>query len=144
MRAEARLRAVFALAAVLLGGCYASNVVAVKDRMVRDDLGELAWRPATPADLDGLFASVAITGDAALVLRRIDYWFGEGGRYAAAALQDEGGDGPSFQVASGRWSLTEQGLVLDGQEPAECTVANDHLRLVTAAGAIVLRREALQ
>lgn len=137
MRAEAPL----VLVSLLLGGCYASNIVAPRDRFVRDDVGALAWRPATPADLAGLYASVAITGEAALTLRRVDYWFGADGRFAAAALQDDGDEGLTFQVANGRWSLTGAGLVLGDQEPAECAAAPEHLRLSTAAGEIVLRRE---
>ena len=137
MRAETSLL----LVSLLLGGCYASNVVAPRDRMVRTDLKELKWRPATAADLAGLYASVAITGDAALTLRRVDYWFGADGRFAAAALQDDDDEGPTFQTANGRWSLTDGGLVLGDQEPAECTAAEEHLRLRMTGGEIVLRRE---
>ena len=130
-------------AALLLPGCYASNVVARTDRVVADEAVPADWAPAAAGDLDGLFESVLVRGEAALALRWVCYWFGRDGRYAGAALVD-GDDGMAFQTLNGRWTLTPRGLVLDAAEPAPLQAAGRHLRLVSATGELVLRRSDLR
>jgi hypothetical protein len=121
-----------------LGGCYASNVVAPQDRAVLAAPAELPWQPATSAAVDGLFESVSIEGDVAGSLLRVWYWFGRDGRYAGAALVDNG-EGPAFQTLNGLWQLDAQGFALDGAA-ATLESAPDHLRLRTPQGALILRR----
>lgn len=123
-----------------LASCYASNVVAVADRLVTSAALPTSWRAARTADLDGLFESVAVTGDAAVSVRRIWYWFDGVGRYTGAALID-GDDGLAFQTLSGTWAITADGLVLDGGDPVVAETATDHLRIRAAGGDLVLRRE---
>jgi hypothetical protein len=121
-----------------LGGCYASNVVARGDRAVVAD-EEVVWTDAVAADLDGLFESVAIRGDAALSLRAVWYVFGPDGRYTGAALV-EGDDGLAFQTLRGRWRLSPEGLALDDAPPARLQAAPDRLRIAAEGGELVLRR----
>lgn len=144
MAAE-RKRNTAALATVLaslpvLGGCYASSVVAVTDRSIATDQAALPWRPATRADLDGLFGSIEIRGDAAVALRNVWYLFDQGGRYTGAALVDTD-DGPAFQTLTGTWDLLPPGLVLDGADPVACSAAPGHLRIEAHGGTLVLRAE---
>lgn len=125
--------------ALLSAGCYVSSVVAEQDRAVAVDRADLEWRPGLAADVQGLFESVAIEGDAAFTLRRIWYWFAPEGRYAGAALV-ESEDGMSFQTVNGTWRLLPEGLVLDDVAPARLQAAPMHLRIETATGVLVLRR----
>lgn len=130
------------LTAVLLptlAGCYASNVVAVRDRAVTE--AELApdWGPVAAAQIPGYYESARVTGDAALSVRRIYYWFGAQGSYTGAALTD-GDAGLAFQTLSGQWRLTADGLVLDDGDAVPVQAAAGHLRLQAPAGELVLRR----
>lgn len=131
------------LACLCLGGCYASNVVATSDRMVATEDAKLDWRAAVAADLQGLFVSTEITGNAALSLRSVSYWFANDGRYSGAALVD-GDDGIAFQTLSGRYALTADGLALDGAAPIPCEVARNHVRIRTGSGDLILRRQDLR
>ena len=85
-----RVAALSALGMLLAAGCYASNVVAVADRNVVEVAVPTAWHPASASDLAGWFHSQRITGEAALTLRSVSYWFSDR-RYSGAALieQDE-------------------------------------------------------
>jgi hypothetical protein len=127
----------------LLGGCIASNVVAVEQRSVQQPVAELPFVAAPELVLDGLYESLAITGDAALSLRRIYYLFRPDGTYTAAALT-EGERGAAFQTLNGTWSNTATGLSLDGAEPVRLERADEHLRITAPNGSVVLRRSALQ
>lgn len=126
-----------------LGGCIPSNVVAKQDRMVEAPLAELQFVPGDAARLAGFYESVQITGDAAVSLRKVFYWFDEGGTYTAAALVD-GPDGVEFQTLVGTWRATAEGLVLDDADAVPVTVADEHVRLATASGELTLRRSILQ
>jgi hypothetical protein len=127
------------LALVALGSCYASNVVARGDRAVVADDAEVVWTEASAADLEGLFESVAIRGEAALSLRKVYYVFSGDGRYTGAALVEDD-DGPRFQTLSGRWQLLPGGLVLDDAPPARLQAAPERLRIEAEGGELVLRR----
>lgn len=142
---NARIAARISLAAALspLAACIASNVVAAEDRAVAEPVETLAFTPAGTIELDGLYESVDIRGDAALTLRRVYYFFLPDGTYTAAALT-ESDAAPVFQVLTGVWKSTSDGLVLDGQPPVACEIAGDHLRLSSAGGSVVLRRRNLQ
>jgi hypothetical protein len=126
---------------VALGGCYASNVVAVTDRAVAADavMDAVAWQPATVDQLVGFHESRSIEGDAALSLRKVYYVFMADGRYTGAALV-EGDEGLGFQTLGGTWRLDAAGLSLDGGEPARCEAGGAFLRIQVAGGAIVLKR----
>lgn len=127
-----------------LGGCYASNVVAVHDRAVRGEVLPEQWQPVPRAALSGLWWSASITGEAAASLRKVAYWLSDDGRYTGAALV-EGDDGPAFQTLTGRWVHTGEQLVFDDGEPMVVTgAAGEWLRLVGPGGTVVLRREAQQ
>lgn len=126
-----------------LAGCIPSNVVARDDRMVVTRVADLRFEPAPALQLDGLFESVEITGDAAVSLQKVYYLFRADGTYTAAALAAVDGV-PSFQTLSGTWATTAAGLVLDGAEPVQLELAPEHLRITAPNGALVLRRGSLQ
>lgn len=139
-----RRRALAAAATLAaLASCIPSNVVARDDRAVATPLAELHFEPANGAQLQGLWASVAITGDAAVALRRVYYVFQTNGTYTAAALVDEGGT-LAFQTLSGTFAADAAGLVLDGAEPVQLEQAPEHLRITAPTGTLVLRRETTQ
>jgi hypothetical protein len=143
--AQTRASPVGLLASIVLplsAGCYASNVVAPEDRAVAGATLPTTWRPARAGDLRGLYMSVAISGDAALSLRRVWYWFEADGGYAGAALL-EGEEGVAFQTRNGRWTLTENALRLDDGEAA-IDAADGFLRLRSQNGEVVLRRDEAQ
>jgi hypothetical protein len=128
---------------VSMTGCIASNVVAVADRTVVNDVDELQWRPVTSTDVPGLFESVEIRGKAAGSLRKVYYLFEENGHYAASALV-AGDDGMKFQVVDGSWQLTAEGLVLDDSAATPVEIADDHMRLRSESGVVVLRRSVVR
>lgn len=137
MRAE-RLLAVCLLP--FFGGCIASNVVAEKDRAVVEPkkLAEVAFRPATSADFAGLFETIEITGDVALSLKKVWYWFEANGRYSGAALVD-GDEGLAFQTLTGTWKLTDAGLSLDDGEPLAASAAEGLVKMSVPGGTLVLK-----
>lgn len=137
------LAAALLMPACLFGGCIASNVVATEDRFVQQPLAALAFAPVPDLQLDGLYESVEITGDAAVSLRRIYYLFRPGGSFTAAALVDAGG-GAAFQTLSGTWTNGADGLSLDGTAPVQLEQAGEHLRITAPNGAVVLRRSVVQ
>lgn len=124
----------------LFGGCYASNVVAEKDRAVveRSSLADAQWRAAAAADFAGLFETIEIQGDVALSLKKVWYWFEANGRYSGAALVD-GDDGIAFQTLTGSWKLTEGGLSLDEGDPLAASAAPSLLRMSVPGGTLVLK-----
>lgn len=127
---------------VALAACVPSSVIAPEDRAAFLAPAEIAWEPYAGGPLDGLYASVSITGDASLGLLKVYYFFLPDGAFTGAALLAT--EPPAFQVLSGAWSLREDGLHLgDGSPPAVLEQAPDHLRLSGAQGAVVLRREVL-
>lgn len=128
------------LAAGLPCGCVPSNVVATEQRMVASDPAELTFEPAVELQLDGLWASVEIRGQAAATLRKVYYLFATDGTYTAAALTEADG-AFAFQTLNGTWRNDSAGLVLDGAEPVRIERAENHLRLSTDNGVLVLRRE---
>lgn len=146
-------RAIASFALVLaLTSCIASNVVAPEQRMVGtaiDGLADgdpangtaLAWRQAPGFQLDGLYETIDITGEAATSLRKVWYLFDADGTYTAAALIE--GDEYAFQTLSGTWENDRDsvnGLILDDGEPVSLEQADEHLRITAPNGMIVLRR----
>jgi hypothetical protein len=136
-------RAVASTVLAALGGCIASNVVAVDDRLVERPIASMPFAPAPSFPFDGLWESVEITGDAAIALRRIWYVFVGDGTYTAAALGDVDGR-PTFQTLNGTWSTGPDGLSLDGAAPVRLERAGDHVRITAATGVVVLRKGLLQ
>ncbi|MCU0864698.1 MAG: hypothetical protein MUC36_12950 [Planctomycetes bacterium] len=126
-----------------LGGCIASNVVAPDQRLVAATVEQIPFQPAGVVQLDGLYESIDIQGDAAVSLRKIYYLFVAGGTYTAAALAEVDGV-PQFQTLNGSWQATADGLVLDGADPVPLAQAPDHLRLAAPTGTVVLRKVVLQ
>ena len=111
--------------------------------MVATAVADLHFEPAPARQLEGLFESVEITGDAALSLRKVYYLFSADGTYTAAALA--GHDGAwAFQTLHGTWLTAETGLSLDGAEPVRLEQAEGHLRITAPNGALVLRQAVLQ
>ncbi len=135
-------RLLFLLAALPAAGCYASNVVARTDRLVAAP-AELPWVLADADAVPGFWQAAAITGDAALSLRAVYYWFERGGSYTGAALV-EGDAGLAFQTLVGRWQVVAGALRLDEGAPARLEAAPDHLRLSLPGGVLVLRRAELR
>lgn len=137
---------IFSLSCVLaLAPACASSVVAVQDRTVRDELELLTWRPATATDLPGQWRVRSLQGPAAAVLMDISYWIDAGGRFSGAALFV--GPPPAYQVLSGAWTISADGLLElgDEAEPARAEVATSDarqgwLRLSGAEGSLVLER----
>lgn len=123
-----------------LSGCLGgSTVVAPEARAVRQEAVEPDWRAASPEELQGLFESVRIEGEAAAALWRLSYWFAADGSYTGAALVFDG-ERAAFQTLSGAWSLQDGLLELDAGPPARASVADDSLRLESDAGLAVFRR----
>jgi len=130
-----------ALLLCLLGAsCIPSNVVAVEERMVVDDLAALEWAPAADAAPDGLYETVEITGEAAASLRKVYYLFLADGTYTAAALTEAGGE-YAFQTIGGTWSAGPEGLALDGGDPVLLERAGDHIRISAPTGTVVMLRQ---
>lgn len=139
--ASARLLAVAALGplvAGLLPACLASTVVERDARAVQASEVEPEWRAAEPADLDGLYESERLEGEAAAALWKLYYHFTPDGTYTGAALVFDGRRA-AFQTLSGTWSLAGGLLELDGVEGARASVAGDLLRIENEAGTAVFR-----
>lgn len=139
-------RVLLLFAALSLGGCYASNVVAPEARDVKLAAAQRTWRKATKADLPGFYASEEVTGRSAGALLKAYYLFAEGGVYSGAALV-VGDNGPRFVVIDedGRWTLDAAGLDLhDGGGAVAVEVAPEHLRLVRKDGSITFTRVELR
>jgi len=139
------VRARFVVLAALLGptACIPSNVVARQDRLVTTAVDDLQFAPAGEFVPNGLYESVAITGDAALSLRKVYYLFAADGRYTAAALVEDAG-GLAFQTLSGTWRSAQGSLQLDDGDVVRAEVCDEHLRLSAPSGVLVLRAGALQ
>jgi hypothetical protein len=111
---------------------------------VDEELTDLAWRPATQADLPGEWRARRILGPAAAVLMDVSYWLDASGRFSGAALL--AGPPPTFEVLSGAWTLDADGSLQLGEEsePARAEVSGELLRLRGAEGSIVLERVELR
>ncbi|MCA8951669.1 MAG: hypothetical protein KDE27_19330 [Planctomycetes bacterium] len=131
------------LAAFTAAGCVPSNVVARSDRMVATAVDELEFGPADALRLDGFWVTERVTGEVAVALRWVGYWFADDGSYTAAAMIQIG-DGVEFQTRNGTWQLGPDGLALDGAAPVTTELAGDFVRLTTPDGQLVLRRERLE
>lgn len=143
-----RSSALLLVLAALPAACIAPSVVGSEGRAVQSTPQARDWRPARAEDLDGLFESTAIEGEAAVALWRIHYHFAlepgvPGGSYSGAALV-LGGPTPQFQTLSGVWRLNEGALELDGAAAAQASVAGELLRLENEGGTVLLRRAAIQ
>tara|TARA_R110002072_G_scaffold4174_1_gene29373 strand:+ start:77480 stop:77923 length:444 start_codon:yes stop_codon:yes gene_type:complete len=136
------LRGSASLLLLCSAGCIASNVVAPDERMVVEPLAERVFEPAPTRQLEGLFESCDIQGDAAVSLRKIYYLFSPDGTYTAAALAEVAGKF-SFQTLDGIWQNDAAGLVLDGGDPVVLEQSGDFLRLVAPGGLVVLVRKEL-
>lgn len=135
----------FALACVLgFTASCASSVVAVRDRAVQDELADVAWRPATAADLTGHWRAHRIQGAAAAVLLDLAYWLDADGHFSGAALF--AGPPPTYEVLSGAWTLGADGTLQLGEdsEPARAEVAQGRLRLSGPEGSLVLERARIE
>jgi len=134
--------------AALPAACIAPSVVGSEGRAVQLAPQARDWRPARVEDLDGLFESTSIEGEAAASLWRIHYHFSvepglSGGSYSGAALV-LGGPTPQFQTLSGVWRLNDGALEFDGVAAARVAVAGELLRLENEGGTVLLRRAAIQ
>lgn len=142
--ANAGLRgAALTLSVLAFASCIASNVLAHEQRLVAPSVADLQFVAAPGLQLEGLYDSVSITGDAALALRKVYYVWNPDGTYTAAALVEMDGKG-AFQTLGGTWRSTAAGLELDGKEPVQLEQAPGHLRITAPNGSLVLRREELR
>lgn len=138
------MRCALAIGVALAGAaCVASGRLEDSARAVAPAQPELAWRPAEPDDLAGLFESVSIEGEAASALWKVYYHFAADGSYTGAALVI-GGAHPQFQTLSGSWSLSDGVLDLGQGEHLSARAASAHLELTSAGGVARLRRVELQ
>ena len=137
-----RITILLFLPAVLFQSCGGSEL-APEERDVTLDRPLLEWRPALRADIPGFYVSREIEGEAAASVLSMEYLFQEDGSYTGAALVLDENGRPSFQTLSGTWRLEESRLVLDDSEPAEASVAGDHLRLTAPTGTVILVRRPL-
>ena len=126
-----------------LTACIAPSVVASEGRAVHVDEDELVWSAARAEDLDGLFESVRIEGEAAAALGKVYYQFSPDGTYSGAALVFAGGRAV-FRTLSGHWTLSGGALDLGDGQAAQASAAPDHLRLETPGGVAWLRRVPLE
>lgn len=131
------------LALALAPACITPSVVDSSGRQVEVKAEQLAWRPATAADLSGLFESVAIEGEAAAALWRAYYHFAADGTYTGAALVI-GGANPEFQTLSGSWRLEGGLLDLGDGIPILVSAAEQLLRMESEGGVATFRRAAVQ
>jgi hypothetical protein len=123
--------------------CISPSVLDSSGRAVATPRAEIAWRPAAPEDLRGLFESVSIEGEAAAALWKVEYVFDADGSYSGAALV-LGGVHPEFQTLAGSWSLEGGLLDLGDGQTARAAAAGELLKLESDGGVVVLRREAVQ
>lgn len=137
------LRALSVLLAFALGASCASSVVEAEDRGVRDEYELLTWRPASADDVPGHWRVRSLHGPAAAALMDLAYWLDANGRFSGAALFV--GPPPTYEVLSGTWTLSGEGLLRLGEdaEPARAEVATlagnqTWLRLSGAEGSLVL------
>jgi hypothetical protein len=122
-----------------LSSCLASSVVDPDARAVHTEALALEWRSASAADLQGLFESRSIDGEAGASLWKLYYHFSADGTYSGAALVFDGSHA-AFQTLSGMWSLADGRLELDSLVPAQAWVADDFMRLESEEGAALLER----
>ena len=143
-----RSNLLFVVLASCPAACIAPSVVSSEGRAVELAPQARDWRPARAEDLDGLFESTSIEGEAAVALWRIYYHFAvepgvSGGSYSGAALV-LGGPTPQFQTLSGVWRLNDGALEFDGAAATQASVAGEVLRLENEGGTVLLRRAAIQ
>lgn len=131
------------LAPAWLCACIAPSVVESSGRAVQVEHAALDWHPAEPAELSGLFESIAIEGEAAASLWRVQYHFSRNGSWTGAALVI-GDAEPQFQTLSGSWTLERGNLDLGDGVPLRAEVAPEHMRLTFEGGSVVLRRAAVE
>lgn len=149
MPGSRRLALAFAAGAPLLApACIAPSVVDSAGRAAPVDRVAHAWIPASPADLDGLFESHAIEGEAAASLGRVSYHFTRDGEKASGwftgAALVIGGERPSFQTLEGEWRLVEGLLSFSDGAEARAFVSGDFLKLATGPDAVILSRVEVQ
>lgn len=137
------MRALLLLALATAPSCIAPSVIDSSGRAVPVEAAQLTWRPAQPADLAGLFESIAIEGEAAASISRIYYHFSADGHYTGAALVI-GGPQPEFQTLSGTWTISDGQLDLGDGQSVAAEYAPEHLRLVSEGGVATLRRAAVE
>jgi hypothetical protein len=127
-----------AAVALCLAGCISPSVVESSGRAVAEPTAHLELRPATAAELEGLWESTAIEGEAAASLACVLYLFSADGAYTGAALVLD--ERPTFQTLSGAWSLDEGSLDLGDGNVTRARIAGDRLELSSEGGAVWLRR----
>ena len=128
-------------ASALLPGCLASTVVEATARAVPVDEAARVWRPAEAGDLEGLWESARLEGEAAAALWKVYYHFAPDGSYTGAALVFDG-ERPAFQTLAGSWSLAGGRLELDGLETSSADLSGGELRISGASGTAYFRRAA--
>lgn len=126
----------------LAPACIMPSVLDEKARAVDRAPAEVHWRAPRAEDLNGLFESVSIEGEKAVVLWKIYYHFAGDGTFTGAALVI-GGEQPAFQTLSGTWKLDEDGLDLGDGQPVRASCAPDLLKLESEGTVVVLRRVAI-
>lgn len=143
MRASPLGSTALALACLALAACAGSGALDPAQRARPEVAANEQWRPLGPAELDGLYESERIEGEAAAALWKIEYHFAAGGAFSGAALVF-GEQGAEFQTLGGAWSVPEPGLLRLGEDEARAAFDGERLRLELEGGVVVLRREGLR
>ena len=138
------VRAPAALAVLLpvaLAACGTpSGGIAAGDRAVSAKDVQVVWGKATRADVVGYFESDHVSGEAASSVRRVLYSFADDGTFSGAALVQEG-PRATFQVLSGKWTLSGDTLTLGAESaPAKVSAAPGRLKLDSEGGSVTFRR----
>ncbi len=133
------MRRLLPLLFVAVSSCITPNVLDEKQRAVETPPAQVAWRAAAAADLNGLFESTSIEGEAAAALWKLYYHFATDGTFSGAALVI-GAEQPQFQTLSGTWKLDENGLDLGNGQVGRAFVAPLQLKLEAEDGVFTFRR----
>ncbi len=140
MRADLLTRSLLALA---LSSCVGSGTLPQSDRSVPPAVAELTWLAASAADLEGLYESVEVSGEAAGGLLKIYYCFNADRTYTGAALTTGVGHA-EFTTLSGAWELVDGDLRLDASERVAASMSDGRLRLESEHGTAVFERVTLR
>ena len=133
------MRRLLPLLFVAASSCITPNVLDETKRGVEAPLAQVAWQSAVAADLNGLFESTSIEGEAAAALWKIYYHFAPDGTFSGAALVI-GADQPQFQTLTGTWKLDENGLDLGNGQIGRAFVAPLQLKFEAEDGVFIFRR----
>ena len=131
------------LLALALSSCVASGMLPQSHRSVAAERADDAWLAASSTDLEGLYESIDVSGEAAGGLLKIYYCFNADHTYTGAALTT-GIEHAEFTTLSGAWELVDGDLRLDSTERLSASVSDGRLRLENERGTAVFEKVAIR